>query len=352
MPSKKAAKKSAARVPAKRRGKTPARTERKVVEPPEPPSAPLRETEQIHAGIKRQHLRSMVRRCELCGKTSKLRKSIVPFSRVQHGVDWAHEKCLRKRDKKTPFKPELMESQIPVQLDPDTCDVDPKMLAVYRDRNGVVYLRVARSKRYADMLACKRWQVERVRMDADTADALYLQPVNRAGILAQARLLLRPSNCSVTISQRALLTLHNVLGTKEIEIMTTKDVAKFATVTGTKKQPAKKPATAEVAAPKKTAAKKAAPKKTAAKKEPTERAPRLSLVTLKKKYKDGKDEKLPAQAQTILSVLESNSGKLTTDKLFAKLEGKLDSAQPAARIYAFYRKRLIDGGYITAAKVA
>jgi predicted Zn-ribbon and HTH transcriptional regulator len=218
--------------------------------------------------------------------------------------------------------------------------VDVSVYAVYRDINGVAYLRVGFGpKGSQQFIVNKGFQVEQITMDAVTAQGLDLQPVAGASVLEAARKLLRPLNDNVTISVRAKSTLEEICDNKEIAMKATESKpAKFAAVTA----PAVKKGSKAVAA--KPAAKTASKKSQS---EDTEKAPRLSLVTLKRMPKEGKEEdKLPKQAATILEVLHAKGGKMTTDKLFNALEGKIETAQPIARIYAFYRKRLIDGGFI------
>lgn len=214
--------------------------------------------------------------------------------------------------------------------------IQPEALAVYRDINGVLYLRVTREAGKADFVVMKRFEVERISIDAETTKGLDLRPVNRASQSSLASRLLRPvSNC-VTISLRAKHALEAVLRYKEIEKMETKTGGKFAKVTAPK---SKGTATKKVAAEttNKSATKKADTKKS----EPRGKA----IVELKRMPKEGKD-KLPKQAVAILETLEKKGGKLATDKLFAALEGKIETSQPIARIYAFYRKPLLAGGYI------
>lgn len=74
------------------------------------------------------------------------------------------------------------------------------------------------------------------------------------------------------------------------------------------------------------------------------RAPQV--VTFKK---DAKEGTLPKQAVAILEIV-SKAGTLTVDQLKAKMEGKITTTQPVASIWSFYRKQLIDDGYIKVAK--
>ena len=303
------------------------------------------------------------RRCDIC-KQRGTKRTIFPMSFQHFGVDWAHAKCLRKRDKTNPYTPLPKPDAGTIEVDIKRCGINPKLLAVYKDLNNVTYLRVDRTKQDATFVVCKRWQVELITMDGETADSLNLQIVKTADIQATARLLLRPVCDSVTITHRAKLALYNVLGTKEIQAMATTEVTeKFATVAATTKKPAvkkadSKPAVEEKKSTKKTAAVKTAPAKkvagkTAKTEAPAERKMRPSLVTFKRLPNEKKDEKLPKQALIILETVQKAKGSaIATDKLFAALEGKIDTAQPIPRIYAFYRKTLIDGGFIKVTEIA
>jgi hypothetical protein len=142
---------------------------------------------------------------------------------------------------------------------------------VFRDHNGVAYLRVRAKKGEGQFVVNKGFQVELITIDDKHAAALNLQPVVGASIYEAARRLFTPLNDQVTISIGAREVLQEVLNKKEIETMATKTAAavapakkaKFATTSAA-------PAPAPAKAAKKTAAEApaapAAPAKKAAKK--------------------------------------------------------------------------------------
>lgn len=69
-------------------------------------------------------------------------------------------------------------------------------------------------------------------------------------------------------------------------------------------------------------------------------------VTLKHMPKES--DKLPKQALTILETLKAHKGKLSVAQLIDAIAKKLETVQPPKRIFVFYRKRLVDGGFIAA----
>jgi hypothetical protein len=129
-------------------------------------------------------------------------------------------------------------------------------------------------------------------------------------------------------------------------------------VSAPSKPAAKKPATKEenqarnnpkLAAEK--AAAKAAPKKAekvaAPAKEKKVTAPKEDPgVTLKKSAKEGD---LPPQAMLILDILNKGGKKMQREALLAAYGKEVTSKQTPAALFAFYRGRLIEGGYISVA---
>lgn len=77
---------------------------------------------------------------------------------------------------------------------------------------------------------------------------------------------------------------------------------------------------------------------------PAVRVPQI--VTFKK---EAKEDALPKQAAVILSIVKSNKS-LTVHELQAKMHGKVETTQELPAIWSFYRKALIDGGYIRVEK--
>ena len=89
---------------------------------------------------------------------------------------------------------------------------------------------------------------------------------------------------------------------------------------------------------KKKTTKKSAPKAAA----PAKAAP---TVTFKK---DAKEGELTPQAAEILALVKS-AGKIDRSALLKKMEGRVKTRQTLASIFSFYRKRLIQRGFITVA---
>lgn len=59
------------------------------------------------------------------------------------------------------------------------------------------------------------------------------------------------------------------------------------------------------------------------------------------------DAKLSTQARVILKALETEGGTLTETQIITQLTAAgLKTVQTPKRIYTFYRKALVDGGYI------
>lgn len=92
-----------------------------------------------------------------------------------------------------------------------------------------------------------------------------------------------------------------------------------------------------------TAAKKAS-KKASKKAAPVTRV--NQIVTF---HKAAKEDALPAQAATILSIVQSRK-KLSVADLKKAMVGKVQTTQDVSKIWAFYRGQLIKSGYIKVVK--
>jgi hypothetical protein len=189
-----------------------------------------------------------------------------------------------------------------------------------------------------------------------------MEVVAGADIKNCANRLLYPLNDNVIISQSAKSYLTHILENEEIT-MAKPAVAvpvkpnKFAKVdaapakatktAATKAAPPVKASKAE--ATKAEAPAKAAPKAKATDAEKAERASKAAAQTVKF-LKAAQEKELPKQAAVILDAVKS-AGKSGTSvgELVAGLNGVLETKQPPAAIWAFYRKRLIEGGFISVA---
>lgn len=71
--------------------------------------------------------------------------------------------------------------------------------------------------------------------------------------------------------------------------------------------------------------------------------------TVKKLRNMKEGDRLPAQAQVILALLDKAKGKsLSQTEVISGLKGQgLKTVQTPKRIFTFYRKRLVDEGYIS-----
>lgn len=209
---------------------------------------------------------------------------------------------------------------------------------VFRDQNGVAYLRVFVDEKGAKFIVNKGFHVELIQADNRHArTALYLQPVVGASIIECAKRLLRPLNDQCTISLVAKNELQKILDNKELVMKATANTkpTKFSTVTA----PAAKNSKGKTAAKKSTAKSEAA----------GERKSRLEnqIVTLKKMPAE---DKVPLQAFQICKVLKSKNGKTAVSKLVEALDGVVQTKQPMTAIWAFYRGRLIKEGFIAIAE--
>lgn len=218
-----------------------------------------------------------------------------------------------------------------------TVPIDYEALQVFRDQNGVVYLRVSIEPNSAKFVVHKGFSVELVEIDYKSVKSLYLQPVVDASILEAAKRLLHPLNDQVTISQRAKEHLTTFVNDKEIQTMATKPTAKAIKKFSTVNAPAAKGSKEAKAA--KSAAKKPAG-------EPRKNAASEKEVKYKKAPKDGD---LPKQAEQIVEILKAK-GSMTVAELQKAMEGKVQTKQPMSAIWGFYRARLIAGGFITVAE--
>lgn len=82
-----------------------------------------------------------------------------------------------------------------------------------------------------------------------------------------------------------------------------------------------------------------------------ERKPAVRVSPIVTFKKEAKEDTLPTQAATILSIVKSNKS-LTVADLQKKMEGKITSSQKMSALWGFYRLRLIKGGFIGVAKPA
>lgn len=151
--------------------------------------------------------------------------------------------------------------------------LDTNVYQVFRDANGIAYLRVGFSPKGAQFVVNKAFSVELVDIDANSTYGhhLAMRAVPNASIVECAKRLLHPLNDQCTISQRAKEHLIQILNTKELQMKATTPNAravtpnKFAKVTA---PPAKNARAAKPVKDSKPAGK--------AKSANTERAPRTS----------------------------------------------------------------------------
>jgi len=115
---------------------------------------------------------------------------------------------------------------------------DLTVYQVYRDSNGIAYLRVNLTQKGAQFVVNKGFSVELVELDANStfAHMLAMRPVVGADIQECAKRLLHPLNENVTISTRAKQELESIINNKELTMRATQNVpaarpAKFAQVT-------------------------------------------------------------------------------------------------------------------------
>lgn len=133
--------------------------------------------------------------------------------------------------------------------------LDSNVYQVFRDVNGIAYLRVAMTPNGAQFVVNKAFSVELVDIDANSTYGhhLAMRPVPNASIVESAKRLLHPLNDQCTISQRAKEHLIQILSSKELQMKATAATArpvsnKFATVTAppAKNAKAAKPSKAAV----------------------------------------------------------------------------------------------------------
>lgn len=197
---------------------------------------------------------------------------------------------------------------------------DYASLGVFRDQNGITYLRVSQARKSAQYVVLKGFSVEEVTIPRLSELSMGLQQETRASIQSVAKRLLRPLNNSVIISKRAYERLTSIVNNKELAMAEATEA----------KTPAKKKA-AVIPASKNKGAKGIG------------YVPDYTVV-LKKQPKE--DTKLPKQALAILAVLQKKGGTLEYPKLIAALEGQIETQQPVAKIWSFYRNRLEEEGFV------
>lgn len=158
-----------------------------------------------------------------------------------------------KAAKRKGIKPAATSKPAVVAAKPKAPAVDLDVYQVFRDMNGVAYLRVGHSKIGAQFVVNKGFSVDLIDMHSGTCRTLALQAVAGASVLEAAKRLLQPLNDQTTISQRAKEHLEQIINNKEIQMKATTanaKPAKFATVNA----PAAKGKKAATAKPAKAAA--------------------------------------------------------------------------------------------------
>jgi uncharacterized Zn finger protein (UPF0148 family) len=198
---------------------------------------------------------------------------------------------------------------------------DYASLAVFRDQNGTTYLLVSQARKSAQYVVLKGFSVEEVTIPRLSELSMGLQQETRASIQSVAKRLLRPLNNSVIISKRAFERLTSIVNNKELQMAET-----------TEAKTAKKSTKAAVIPASKNKGAKG-----------IGYVPDYTVV-LKKQPKE--DTKLPKQALAILAVLQKKGGTLEYPKLIAALEGQIETQQPVAKIWSFYRNRLEEEGFV------
>ena len=134
--------------------------------------------------------------------------------------------------------------------------LDTNVYQVFRDANGIAYLRVGFTPKGAQFVVNKAFSVELVDIDANSTYGhhLAMRAVPNASILECAKRLLHPLNDQCTISQRAKDSLTPILNSKELQMKATAPNAravtpnKFANVTAPPAKNARKAAPAGKAA--------------------------------------------------------------------------------------------------------
>jgi hypothetical protein len=120
---------------------------------------------------------------------------------------------------------------------------DLQVYQVFRDGNGIVYLRVAFTANGAAFVVNKGFTVELVDIDANSTfgHMLAMRAVPGASVYECAKRLLCPLSDQCTISQRAKEHLTTILSIKELQKMETKKNSKPTGKFGTVTAPAAKP---------------------------------------------------------------------------------------------------------------
>ncbi len=192
----------------------------------------------------------------------------------------------------------------------------PYMILV--DAQAVAYLRVAvgpEGKKSQYIINTGSKAVDVIEMDKATAKARGLTEVPEASVLEAAKVLAKPLVSGIIVSERATKYLNEILNDPEMIEMAKAKAAKATT-------------------------KKSAAPKTA--KGATTRATVDAVVAFKKLQKDGE---LPPQAVAIVELLKK-SGELQVSKLLEKMSAVVKTKQTMQIIFSFYKKRMIDGGFI------
>lgn len=230
---------------------------------------------------------------------------------------------------------------------PAKVQVNVSVYQVFRDKNGIAYLRVEiRKTGLARFVVNKGFGVELVELDRVTIAGMNLLPVAGASILNAARRLAQPLNSSVIVSQRAIEQLNRI--TTNEELIEMEKAKKFASITA----PAAKKSTGNSAA-KPAAAKKAKAPKAAKAAKPAKaakngeaRKSRLEALEVKLVKMPKEADGISAQPLAICETLKENGGKMLVTKLIEKLGKKIESSQPMKNIWSLKRKALTDGGFI------
>jgi len=199
-------------------------------------------------------------------------------------------------------------------------EASPKPYMIFVDKQAAAYLRVEQGKKsdfYIINTGAKT--VDLIEMDSKTAKSRGLEAVPEASVLDAAKVLAKPLNSGIIVSERAQKYLNQILADQELIEM------------------ANKKATAKT--------KKGATKSTARAKSGATgtRAADTAIVKFKKAVKDGD---LPKQAATIVGLVQK-AGELTVAKLLEKMEGQVVTKQPMKTIFSFYKTKLVSEGYLT-----
>lgn len=196
----------------------------------------------------------------------------------------------------------------------------PKPYMIFVDKQAAAYLRVAQGKKN-DLFIINTGAktVDLIEMDAKTAKSRGLEAVPEASVLDATKVLAKPLNSGIIVSERAQKYLNEILSDKELADMATKKAAAKASKKGATKSAAR------------------------AKSGNGTRASETAIVKFKKAVKEGD---LPKQAAVIVGLVQK-AGELTVAKLLEKMEGNVTTKQPMKTIFSFYKTKLVDEGYVT-----